>query len=293
MNGTVNGAANGTVKGAASGAANGTVNGTALKVRSWLAFCRLQARAVTVYRADYALGLAGLIIQIYLFRVVWVAVYGEHRTVHGVTLPLQIAYSTIVSLQSWVFMPRASEQIPQRVREGTVAMDLLRPLGFLHQVIACQVGGTAVLLPFALVGLPFAVLAGGAVGPASALAAGEYVIALLVGWAVATLLQAVVGMLAFWTLEVSGPFMIYTAISQFLAGALVPLWFMPEWLRETASVLPFQASSYAPVAIYLGRVQGSGAWVLIGQQVGWAVVVWVILRLVWRRVFRRVTIQGG
>lgn len=263
------------------------------RLRSYLAYLHLQAATVRIYRADFLFELAALLMQVYLLRVVWVAVYGHRHSVAGVTLTEQIAYSTLVTVQAAVVTPWGSYSLVQRVRDGTVGMDLLRPIGFLEQVVVGQAGGAAASLPYAVVVLPFAVLVGGAVAPASAVAGAEYALALLVGWAVASLLNTVAGMLAFWTLEVSGALMVYSMVSSFLAGALVPLWFMPGPLRAVAEVLPFQASSYAPLEIYLGRVHGLGALGLLGEEIAWAIVTWLVLRVVWSRALRRVVVQGG
>lgn len=267
--------------------------GTRRRLASYAAYVRLHAGMGRAYRANFLLALAGLLIQVYLLRVVWIAVYGHRLAMAGVSLPEQIAYSSIAVVQAWLITPSALYDMAQRVREGTVGMDLLRPIGFLQQVVIGQAGSTLAALPFALVVVPAALLIGRALPPVSALAAVQYVLALLIGWAVTSLLSAVVGMLCFWTLEISGTFVVYQLVSSFLAGSLVPLWFMPSWLHTIAAVLPFEASSYVPLALYLGRSQGSAAWLLLAEQAGWAFAAWVLLKLVWSRAIRRVIIQGG
>lgn len=267
--------------------------GTRQRLASYAAYVRLHAGMGRAYRANYLLQMAGLLVQVYLLRVVWIAVYGHRFTVAGVSLPQQIAYSSIVTVQAWLITPSVLYDLSERVREGTVGMDLLRPIGFLQQVVIGQAGSTLSALPFAVVIVPLSLLIGRALPPVSALAAVQYLLALLIGWLVTSLLGAVVGMLAFWTLEISGTFMVYRMVSSFLAGSLVPLWFMPSWLHTIAAVLPFEASSYVPLALYLGRSNGTDAWLLLAEQAAWAIAAWALLRLVWSRAIRRVIIQGG
>lgn len=259
----------------------------------YLGMVRLQSCVVRAYRMDYVLGFLATLAQIYLLRVVWRAVYGSSNTVEHVSLAQQISYSTIVTLQVWLFAPSTFYDLTRRVREGSVAMDMLRPVGFLPQVIIGQAGNCVAVLPLATLSVPFAILFGGVMMPASPLAGFQYIVALVLGWLVACLMATLVGMLVFWTLEVSGAFMTYQMIASFLGGALVPLWFMPGWLRSLADLLPFKESLYTPLAIYLGRVRGSYAWILICEQIAWAVGCAILLLLVWSRALRRVTIQGG
>ncbi|GAA4735738.1 ABC transporter permease [Phytohabitans rumicis] len=259
----------------------------------YLACARMQFATVLTYRADFLLTLGLLLVQIYLLRVVWTAVYADREVAAGVSVHTMIAYATLVSVQYALFTSWRFSQIPQRVREGKVAMDLLRPVGFCGQMLAGQVGGTAATLPFILVVLPFALLVGGAAAPASALAAVCYAVSLLLAYVITQLLALTVGMVAFWTLETTGMFMIYRVAAQFLSGALVPLWFMPEPLRLVAQLLPFQATAYTPTAAYLGQLHGSGLAAALGVQVLWVGLLAALARLVWSRAVYRVVVQGG
>jgi ABC-type uncharacterized transport system permease subunit len=100
-------------------------------------------------------------------------------------------------------------------------------------------------------------------------------------------------MTSFWTLEVTGIYLSFTLVSRLLSGSLVPLWFMPEWLRIVAGLLPFQATTFTPVAIYLGTINGAALWRSLGISAAWVVILAVVLRLSWNRVLNRVVVQGG
>lgn len=259
-----------------------------------LALARANMATILIYRADYAVGLVGVLLQIFLLRIVWTALYAtsnssaqlEHTSLHTM-----IAYATLASLQYWMFNPPSFSVIPQRVIEGKIAIDMCRPVHFLSQVTAGQVGTTFAMVPVVVVGLPFAVLIGGAQPPTSLAVAGAYLVSLLLAYIITVLIQSIVGMVSFWTLEITGFFTIYRTISQFMAGALIPLWFMPDWLRSIAVALPFQAATYTPVAIYLGRYRQAESAILV--QSAWIVGLIVVMWLVWVRARRRVVVQGG
>lgn len=269
------------------------------RVRAYLAVGRMQFRTVLVYRSDFLIAMVVLLLQIFALRVLWTAVYDGRESVAGngdagqIALSTQIAYATLAALQFWLFNSWAGSPIPARIREGKIAIDLSRPIGLLQQGISGSVGATVALVPFAVLALPFAMLVGGAAEPASFTALIGYVVAMVVAYAIATLLTTLTSMISFWTLETSGFILSYRVFAQFFAGALVPLWFMPDWMRAVAEVLPFQATTYAPVAIYLGQIEGTAVWMAIGLQVFWVAVLWLLLRLVWSRALRRVVVQGG
>ncbi|OIV37680.1 hypothetical protein BIV57_09750 [Mangrovactinospora gilvigrisea] len=265
------------------------------RLAAYAGVARVQLRTQLVYRGDFLFRLLGLLVNIYMLRLVWDAVYPASGTAtgnggHRIALATQIAYVTLALVQNWLLNSGGMGFIPQRVREGTVAVDLARPVRFPSQMVWAQAGAVAAQLPFTVVALPFALLVGGARPPASVGAAFGYLLSLLPAVLISLLLTTLVQMVAFWTLETSGIFVIHRFVQQFLAGALVPLWFMPGWLRVLAEWMPFQATTYAPVAVYLGQ---AGVWATLGVQLLWCAVLLMLLRLMWWRALRRVVVQGG
>lgn len=268
------------------------------RLAAYVELARIRFWTTLTYRIDYLCGTGVLLLQIFLFRVVWSSVYADRAAVEGaggvgsVGLSVQLAYVTLAALHFWVFNPGPSE-LARRVYEGKIAIDLARPAGVVQQAIAGQVGVTAAMLPFAALALLFATVVGGMAPPTSIGAFVGYVVAVCMAYVVTLLLSTLVGMMAFWILEVSGPMLIYRTVAQVMSGAIAPLWFMPDWLRQLAHVLPFQATTYTPIAIYLGKLTGEDLWLALATQGLWVLVLCVLLRLVWMRALRRVVIQGG
>ncbi|MFC9863210.1 MULTISPECIES: ABC transporter permease [unclassified Streptomyces] len=283
-----------------------SVNGEAAPPMTWrqegIAYAgiiKVQIRTQLIYRADFLFGLIGILTQIYLLKLVWTAVFPDSGSAAGsdgsrITLSTQIAYATLAMLQYWLFNPSRLSLIPDRIRQGSVVIDLVRPISFTSQMFFSQVGTTFAMVPFAVIALPFAVLIGGMQPPASAGAACAYLISLVPAYLITVLLSETVSMVAFWTMEIGGIFFIYRMVSQLLSGTLVPLWFMPDWLATQIQWLPFHATIYTPLSIYLGQISGPGETLTaLGVQCAWVAVLWLVLRCVWLRAMRQVVIQGG
>jgi ABC-2 type transport system permease protein len=245
------------------------------------------------YRLDLVFDLLTVLLQVFLLKTVWVAVYAGRGSVGGVDLNSLLAFVTIANLQIWLMPPFLAGFIQERVREGTIALDLGRPVGFVEQMIAHQLGHTVAILPFAILVFPLAVLVGGIAPPSSAAAALLYVLSLALAFLVSTLINLLLGMIAFWTLEADGFLTIYEFISRFFAGVLVPLWFFPVPLRAIAGVLPFQTLAFIPISVYLGKLDGTALLQAFGLQLFWAIALYVAARLVWGLAIRRIVVQGG
>jgi ABC-type uncharacterized transport system permease subunit len=182
--------------------------------------------------------------------------------------------------------------IQQQVTSGRVALDLIRPLGFIPQMLARQVGRTAGQLPFVILMIPFALVIGSLRMPAVVNLL-PYVASLLLAYLVSMLTYLLVGMLAFWIMHVNAMRTMVHMLSSFLGGVLVPMWFMPDGLRVVLEFLPFQAILFLPAAIYAGEVTGTALIQPFAVQLGWIGLLWMLASVMWRRAQRHIVIQGG
>ena len=262
--------------------------------RSLAAVARSRVSAMFAYRNTMLLFLCVSVLQIFMLTRVWTALYRTRPDVLAIPLDELLVYLTIANLIAWSFPTHTvSMYLRERIREGAIVFDLARPLGFVPQMGAQMVGALVGASALIAIALPLVLLAGSLALPADWGAAGLFLVAVLLGYAIAGLLALLLGLVAFWTLELDGATMLYVLVAQFLSGALVPVSVFPDALRTVVQWLPFQATTYVPTSIYVGALGGSEAWTAIGVQVIWVVVLGATVALVWRRAMRRVVVQGG
>lgn len=269
------------------------------RLRASVAIAVMAGRSVWTYRAGLVISVLVLLVQIFTLQMVWTSVYADRAAVPGsgqagdIPLTVQLTYVTLSAAQFWALNPWGVYSLQQRVREGRVATDLARPLGLLWQATMGHVGAIAGNLPFVLTAALVALILGGAGAPASLTALLGYLAALLLATVISVQLTLLLDMTSFWSLEVTGIYLSFSLVSRFLSGSLVPLWFMPHWLRILAGVLPFQATTFSPIASYLGVLDGPAMSRALVVAAGWVLILGVVLRLSWRRVLNRIIVQGG
>ena len=261
---------------------------------AYLKLASMQLQVTYAYRAEVIGGLLVAILRILLLSVVWSAAYAGRANVDGVPLADVITFVTLGNLQLVLMRPMLVWYVQDRIHEGKIALDLARPVPFLGQLFAQQVGATAGLVPFVLLSVPLAFLVGNMAPPASAGAAIAYLASLLFGYVIATLIGLLMGLVAFWTVQSLGVGVIYEFAAQFFGGALVPLFFFPPLLRTVADLLPFQTQVFIPVSIYTGAIsEPAGIAGALGLQVFWIVALSLIAWFVWQHAKRVVTVYGG
>lgn len=264
------------------------------RLDGYLKLAQLQVAITYAYRFQVVGFLASSLLQIFLLKVVWTAVYDGRSSVDGVALPELITFLTVAQLQLLAMQPMMVWYLERRIHDGMIGLDLVRPLPFLGQLLAQQVGATVGYLPFLIVAIPFAFVLGNLGLPASPTAAAVYVVSVLLGYAVAMLIGLLMGLVAFWTVQTLGVAVIYRFAAQFFGGALIPLFLMPDGLRVVAELLPFQAQAHIPLSIYTGRIAEAEAIArAIGIQLFWVGALAVLAWLTWQRARRIVTVYGG
>ncbi|HWK81287.1 MAG TPA: ABC-2 family transporter protein, partial [Thermomicrobiales bacterium] len=215
-----------------------------------LEVARMTVRRAYMYRINVVMGIVLTGITIYLLTILWKAAYGDRTEVDGVSIQQMLVYLTIANLQLRFLTPEVDQEIEERIREGQIGFDLNRPLPYPFQLVAGALGQMVGLLPMLAVALPVAFIFGELRPPATVEAGIAYVASLAIAWIVAVELNMIIGLVGFWTLEMTGFKMMYRLIGNFATGALIPLWFMPDLFRNIVQVLPFQAIAYIPVSIY-------------------------------------------
>lgn len=260
---------------------------------AWVEIARANIRWQYMYRFNVLVGILMTALTIYLLTVVWRAAYGDQSEVDGIGIEQMLVYLTIANLQLYFLRPEVAGDIQARIREGQISFDLSRPVSYPSQLFAGAAGDMIGLIPMVVVALPVAFVVGELRLPDSVTTGFAYLASLVLAWVVAVELNMLIGLVSFWTLEMTGFQMMYNLIGNFATGALVPLWFMPDALRAVVQLLPFQAIAYIPVSIYVGEPATGAVGTALALQLFWAAALVLVIRLVWHRAFRHTVIQGG
>ncbi len=117
------------------------------------------------------------------------------------------------------------------------------------------------------------------------------ILSLLCGALIFAIMQAIIGILAFWVTEI-WPFseMNYMLL-QLMGGMLAPISLLPPLVQNISYYLPFRYIFFEPVAIVLGKVTNPVP--VIMRQAIFVVLLFGIYKLVWRAGIRRYEGIGG
>ncbi|PSK61541.1 hypothetical protein B0E53_06557 [Micromonospora sp. MH33] len=186
-------------------------------------------------------------------------------------------------------------ELADRIRTGEIAADLLRPVHPVTSYLATDLGragfaSLARLLPPVVIGPFFFEVYLPRHWATPPLFALSVLLAVLVCFACRYLVNAT----AYWLQDVRGPMILWTLGSGVLAGLYFPLGFLPGWLEATLRyATPFPSLLQVPLDVLVEREPMPTELGLVGLQLGWAVLLLALCRLVQRRAERRLVVQGG
>nr|WP_245839057.1 ABC-2 family transporter protein [Nocardia donostiensis] len=189
----------------------------------------------------------------------------------------------------------ASEiELTERVRNGDIAIDFLRPVDVQLGALATDLGrATCTLLPRGVPSVLVGMLTVGLTMPSDPLSYVLGTISVLLAVSVSFLGLFALATVGFWVVETRGIRVLYQIMGTFLAGLFVPVHLFPDWLRTIANATPFPSILQAPVDVLSGRVVGMEALQVVGIQVFWVLAVGAIGRLLLAAGRRRLEVQGG
>ncbi len=256
------------------------------------------------YRGDFALGtlmrFLPIITQIFLWWAVFQAINPDDPNaakLANYSFRDIVAYYLLTMLgRAFSSMPGLSSSIATKIRDGEIKKFLVQPVDLISFLFWSRVAHkiayyTISALPFALVfylcrdyftlGMPDTVT----------LVA--FVTSLLLSFALGFYLEACIGLVGFWMLEVSSLLFVYMLFQFFLSGHMFPLDLIDEPYRTIVGFLPVKYLAYFPAAVFLGKVQGQALAFDMGMLVAWTVFFFVMSRIIYRRGLKRYSGYGG
>lgn len=100
-------------------------------------------------------------------------------------------------------------------------------------------------------------------------------------------------MMGFFIINVWSIATIKKVFINLLAGAFLPIWFFPDWLRAIVAFTPFESIYFLPVQNYLGNLSLGEIAIGFTKQIIWLIILFVIGNLLYRKGKKRLIIQGG
>lgn len=264
----------------------------------WWTVLRISMEERLVYRGDFALGTLMRFLPIITQMFLWTAVFaGAGRDELGGLSVREMSAYLLLTMVSRAFssMPGLATGIAREIRTGEVKKYLIQPIDMIGFLLLGRVAHKLVYYtvaagPFALVFFLFRDLFDGWPDPGTLAA---FFAALVLAFLLGFFLEATLGMIGFWFLEVESLVFGYMLISFFFSGHMFPITLLPSPWDDVVAALPLQYLAYFPAAVLLGKIEGPELWRGLAIQAAWVVFFIVACRAAYGLGLRRYSGYGG
>lgn len=254
-----------------------------------------------------------MFIQYYLWKIVFLSNGGE---IQGISSEQYISYIAMGLVINQLTVCYQDFYIGDEVKDGNIAMSLLKPFSFRRMIFARHVGD----LTGGLIQLIPAIIAASLISKVkigSAIIFVKFCISIALAQGIVFLFVYGMGIVTFWITNQWGLYILREHIRKIFSGEIIALGLLLKISNDMninlpfsfisaeavqgifktiayiSYCLPFQAMYYTPTAIYTGMIKAENINVYILIQLFWLIVMYFFTTFMWKKATKKISILGG
>jgi len=262
-------------------------------MKVFLAYVKVSFLNNSAYRVECLLGILNTCLQIFISCAIWRVLYADQSNINGISFPM-IATNFIIALGLFNAFTINDFAVQSKIWDGTITSEFLKPIEYRVAIFATNLGDILFkLLTNFLPALLLSIIFIGILPPVSTINLLLFFMSIVLGFLILWFISAIIQVSAFWIINVWSVSTIKNVIVSVFSGMLLPLWFMPESIRNILQFTPFDSIYFIPIDIYLGQINIANVWSYFLRQLIWIVVLYFIGKAMWELGKKRLIVQGG
>lgn len=262
--------------------------------RTYAEFARIGFVDTLAYRLRYYTGIVTYFIYVSVYYFIWRAIFTHSSRIEGFDFSQILTYVAVGWIIRSFYFNNIDQDLANHVTEGTLVMNLIKPVNLESALIAQALGQSMFRLVLLTLPTALVVIAVYPVRrPASGVHFGAFFLSVLLSFFIVAGINFAIGTLAIRLKSILGLLRAKYFLLELFSGLLLPISFFPPAFQKVLAVLPFQYISYVPVLLYLGKINGLGILKALGLQFFWVSAMLLLGHWMWGWSGRRITIQGG
>ncbi|HKW44479.1 MAG TPA: ABC-2 family transporter protein, partial [Candidatus Eremiobacteraceae bacterium] len=171
---------------------------------AYLEFAKRAFNRESVYRVQVFTRIGSILLRVFLMATLWTALYRTNGEQAGITLHGMITYVTLALVIGLIYNVDGAYVIREKIREGSIAIDLMRPISVPLYVFSDTVGQTLFSIVQIVPALLLSLLIVRLDPPANPVAAVAFVASVMMGFGLNYFIDLIMATITFWTMEIFG-----------------------------------------------------------------------------------------
>jgi len=231
---------------------------------------------------SYRIGEIGEFLALILM---WTAIYDGSDTIRGFTLQEMITYILVGNLFYSMVRNFLSTIVARDIKDGRLSMFLVKPINYFHYIISQEIGRISLatimsILSQAIVIIFFLNIF---IWNTDVRYLLLILVMILFAFVIELLLAYLIGLIAFWTVEIAGLHATIDRIKKFFSGGYFPLSLLPLGFIKVSFLLPFAYSFFVPAQLFLKKIDLATSLRGLSVQIIWIILLYGIIQIVWTR----------
>ncbi len=217
-----------------------------------------------------------------------------------------ILYLILINIINTVITNNTEMEIGKKVVDGSISLQLLRPVNFFNLVFFEKVGQLMTKLIFTVIPLIFFSIyffnirfeINNSI---------FFILSLFLSFILVFIFEFIIGLCSFWTSQIFGLSLLKSSVISIFAGLTIPINFYPTQIKNIVYNLPFKAMFTIPVSIFKNTFESysliqkfiinlgytSSCYSYVFEQIIWIFILSIIAVFIWKKCRKILLIQGG
>lgn len=268
-------------------------------MRTYVSVFRLRFNNGLQYRAAALAGVATQFFWGFIIIMVYQAFYAMSDSAGiPMSLPQLVTYVWLQqSFLSFIMLWYRDNELFQLITTGNIAYELCRPsdiYSFWYAKLIAQRVASALLRCSPILAVACFLPERYRLSlPPDVTTFILFAVTLILGLFVLVAISMFIYISVFYTMSPVGSLLMFNVIGEFLAGMVIPVPLMPDWLQRIVYVFPFRWTADFPFRVFSGHIGHAEALTGIAVQLIWLTCLIVLGKLAMRKALSRVVVQGG
>lgn len=252
----------------------------------WYIF-RIELARTLEFRFDFWMSRCILVLVWLMNYYVLTTIFLSRPTFAGYTLAHMVTYAVGASLLYNFVMIHKQERIGWDIVEGTLNSYLVKPVSYFWQYFARGMTTRLVTTTSSALILGVISLFTYSLYVPSMAIMSRVIFALAAAIVIFLFLDFLLGISSFWFDRSFGPRWLFMTTVVMSSGAIFPIDLFPSWISTPLLWTPFPYLIFFPLNVFLGRVSDEAFIIGMTIAIAWAVILFFLMRVFWRRGLRR------
>ena len=271
------------------------IGGKEVRIKKYLMIINKKLQNQTIFRTQFISEILIKVFDILLFSLIVRSIFNKQGNMGDYKYHELINYFIISRALSVLFTSKTMINIAIDIRSGNIVYDFLKPINYISLKFAEMIGES--IIPNSISSLAIMLIGSQLLDINNftlSLGIGTLIIfTIITGILIMFFIDFLLGLLAFYTRGFYGIRSLKSSLFLLFSGAILPIEFYPQFLRNIVEILPFHTMVRVPANLFISKMNYMDVQKFIIIESSWLLILYFTVVILFNKAKKRLVIHGG